>query len=83
MRMKTTQIYADYITYDMGHAPFDVIRRWSASQSLVTAMTGVDHDQYQLGFLGAGGQTGFAGTKPSRLGIRTFGRLCASMMSVS
>src|SRR6266852_8267976 len=46
-------------------------------------LTGVDYDQYQLGFLGVGGQTGFAGTKPSRLGIRTFGRLCASMMSVS
>ena len=40
-------------------------------------------DQYQLGFLGVGGQVGIAGTKPSRLGIRTFGRLCASMMSVS
>jgi len=44
---------------------------------------GVDRDQYQLGFLGFGGQTGIAGTKPSRLGIRTFGKLCASMMSVS
>src|SRR5439155_4240637 len=45
--------------------------------------TRVDHDQNQLGFLGFGGQTGIAGTKPSRLGIRTFGRLCASMTSVS
>ena len=46
-------------------------------------MTRVDHDQNQLGFLGFGGQTGIAGTKVSRLGIRTFGRLCASMTSAS
>ena|SRR5437867_3576533 len=42
-----------------------------------------EHDQNQLGLLGFGGQTGFAGTKFSRLGICTFGRLCASMTSVS
>ena len=39
--------------------------------------------QYQLGFLGLGGHTGFAGTKLSRFGILTFGRLVASMTSVS
>ena len=40
-------------------------------------------DQYQLGFFGLGGHTGFAGKKFSRLGICTFGRLCASMTSDS
>ena len=44
--------------------------------------TGVDNDQYQLGFGGAG-HTGTAGTKPFRFGIWTFGRLLASMTSLS
>src|ERR1700720_4698546 len=42
-----------------------------------------DPGQYQLGFLGFGGHTGFAGTKLSRFGILTFGRVVASMTSVS
>ena len=49
----------------------------------VTTTTAADHDQYQLGFLGLGGQTGTAGTKPSRFGIWTFGRLLASKTSLS
>jgi hypothetical protein len=39
--------------------------------------------QYQLGFLGLGGHTGFAGTKPSRFGISIFGRVLASRTSFS
>ena len=39
--------------------------------------------QYQLGFFGFGGHTGFAGTKPSRFGIWILGRLLASMTSPS
>jgi hypothetical protein len=38
--------------------------------------------QYQLGFF-SGGYTGTAGTKPSRFGIWTFGRVLASRTSVS
>src|SRR5437667_1185453 len=34
--------------------------------------------QNQLGFLGSGGHTGTAGTKPFRFGISIFGRLLAS-----
>src|SRR5258708_781309 len=37
---------------------------------------------HQLGF-GSGGYTGTAGTNPFRFGISTFGRLLASMTSVS
>jgi hypothetical protein len=37
---------------------------------------------HQLGF-GSGGYTGFAGTKPFRFGIWTFGRLLSSMTSFS
>jgi hypothetical protein len=37
---------------------------------------------HQLGF-GSGGYTGFAGTKPFRFGIWTFGRLWASKTSLS
>jgi hypothetical protein len=51
--------------------------------SHVTALTAVDRGQYQLGFLGVGGHTGFAGTKPSRLGIWIFGKLLASRTSLS
>jgi hypothetical protein len=39
--------------------------------------------QYQLGFLGSGGYTGTTGTKPSRFGISTFGRVLASRTSLS
>jgi mono/diheme cytochrome c family protein len=39
--------------------------------------------QNQLGFVGSGGYTGTAGTKPFRFGISTFGRLLESMTSVS
>jgi len=39
--------------------------------------------QNQLGFLGSGGHTGTAGTKPFRFGISIFGRLLASRTSVS
>jgi len=38
---------------------------------------------HHLGFLGSGGYTGTAGTKPSRFGISTFGRLLASRTSFS
>src|SRR6516164_4932629 len=38
---------------------------------------GTTRAQYQLGFF-SGGYTGTAGTKPSRFGISTFGRVLAS-----
>jgi hypothetical protein len=38
--------------------------------------------QYQLGFF-SGGYTGFAGTKPLRFGISTFGRVFSSRTSFS
>ena len=57
------------------HAP-------SKKPSHVAAMSAADHDQYQLGFA-AGGHTGTVGTKPFRFGIWTFGKLPASMASLS
>jgi hypothetical protein len=51
--------------------------------SQVTALTAIDHNQYQLGFLGTGGHTGTAGRKPFRFGISIFGKLFASRASLS
>src|SRR5947209_20604326 len=41
------------------------------------------HGEYQLGFLGFGGHSGFSGTKLLRFGIWIFGKLWASRTSVS
>ena len=60
-------------------------RVWSPaknSRSAATAFPRRACAQNQLGF-GSGGYTGTAGTKPFRFGISTFGRLLASMTSVS
>src|SRR5882724_10995225 len=50
---------------------------------LVSSMTAAAQAQYQLGFLGFGGHTGTAGTKPFRFGIPTFSRLLSSRTSFS
>ena len=55
----------------------------SAANHLVRPMSAAARAQNQLGFVGSGGYTGTAGTKPFRFGISTFGRLLASMTSVS
>ena len=49
---------------------------------LASSMPAAARAHHQLGF-GSGGYTGTAGTKPLRFGISTFGRLLASMTSVS
>jgi len=50
---------------------------------LVSPITRLLGAQNQLGFLGSGGHTGTAGTKPFRFGISIFGRLLASRTSLS
>jgi hypothetical protein len=61
-------------------------RRWRfiSRQGTVrrSPMPAAERVHHQLGF-GSGGYTGTAGTKPFRFGISTFGRLLASMTSVS
>jgi hypothetical protein len=51
-------------------------------KGIVSPMRAAARAHHQLGF-GSGGYTGIAGTKPFRFGISTFGRLLASITSVS
>src|SRR5205814_10596659 len=64
------------------HLPRNRFRGRSKDQHLVSPMPATARAHHQLRF-GSGGYTGTAGMKPLRFGISTFGRLWASITSVS
>src|SRR2546426_533415 len=58
----------------------EFVKHWVEIHAPMARLLGA---QNQLGFLGSGGHTGTAGTKPFRFGISIFGRLLASRTSLS